>query len=306
MKTEIPLTDRKSLSGILCFDKPKGITSFAALKTLKKKTGVNKIGHAGTLDPLATGLLLVCVGKATKLARFFENLDKEYITKMHLGKTTDTYDAEGQIMSESEPNVSLKELESVINNYKGKIEQVPPQYSAIKIKGKPAYKYARQGNTVEIKPRDINIYELEVLNFELPYCDIRIKCSKGTYIRTLVHDIGIALKCGAYVKELRRIAIGDFNTVKCVKAESNSDDIINSVIPLNRCVDFLPCAVIKNEYKTRLLNGIKPDKRFIKEFPGINNDYCRLIDEDKNLLAIAYFNRENGFKFEKVFSSEYL
>ncbi len=298
-------TDEKKQDGILLLDKPKGITSFTAIQKVKKILNATKVGHAGTLDPLATGLLIVLLGKATKVAKFMEDLDKEYIAMVHFGVTTDSYDAEGNTVLTKEVNINKNDIKSAIINFQGEIEQMPPIYSAIKIKGKPAYEYARKGREVDLKKRLVNIYELTLMNFNLPYAEIKVKCSKGTYIRSLAHDIGQYLQCGAHIKELRRTAVGNFRIEKA----SGLDNIgkpPEKIININDSLEFIPYIKVKNEHKNKILNGIKPrEDFFIKRFLG-QPGYYRLVDENNVLLAITRFDKKKDFIFKKVFSGENL
>jgi len=218
------------LSGIaLLVDKPKDWTSFDVVAKLRngigKRIGVRKlkVGHAGTLDPLATGLLIICIGKATKQIVHFQGLPKEYIGKIKLGATTNTYDAEGEELQKTDTaHISLIEIEQKIQDFKGLITQTPPIFSAIKVNGKPLYKYARKGESVEIKTREVTVSEYDIINFENPFIDVKIKCSKGTYIRSLAHDLGQALGVGAYLANLRRTSIGEYS----VNEALSLDDII--------------------------------------------------------------------------------
>lgn len=202
--------------GIVLFDKPKGKSSFYAVAVtrakLKSQFGRKiKVGHTGTLDPIATGLLILLTGKMTKQADTFLKKDKVYIAEATLGSSSTTYDAEGEI-NEIEPNanLSLAEIEQAVQNFVGKIEQTPPIFSAIKVGGKRAYNLARSGQEVKLKARQVEIYSLEILNYAWPKLKFRVHVSSGTYIRSLINDIGQALGCGAYMSELRRISIGEY------------------------------------------------------------------------------------------------
>jgi tRNA pseudouridine55 synthase len=235
---------KKQQSGFLLIDKPSSWTSFDIVAKLRGITKVKKIGHAGTLDPLATGLLIVAIGKdATKHISKYMKLDKVYETTMILGKISTTYDADGEISefriknlesriknlktsheelgTRNREQVSQKDLEETINKFKGKISQIPPMYSAKKVKGKKLYELARKGIEVERESINIEIFDISLLDFTYPKSTIRVYCSTGTYIRSLVHDIGQVLGVGAYVEELRRIKIGDFD----VNSAHNIKDI---------------------------------------------------------------------------------
>ena len=201
--------DNKNL--VINLNKPKGLTSQQAVTKVKKLFAVRKAGHAGTLDPIATGILLVCLNEATKITRFLADADKEYLAMMKLGERTDTLDSEGKIIYKATDfSVDKNLIESVLERFRGKIEQIPPMYSAIKVAGKPLYMLARKGIEVERRHRSVNVYKLDIAGFAPPFLEIRVLCSKGTYIRTLCDDIGTALGTGAHVVELKRTKIGDF------------------------------------------------------------------------------------------------
>ncbi|MBI4995068.1 tRNA pseudouridine(55) synthase TruB [Candidatus Peregrinibacteria bacterium] len=197
-------------SQILLIDKPSGITSFDVIRQLRKKLGIRKMGHAGTLDPLATGLLIIAVGAATKEISKYMGLPKEYEVLIEFGKTSTTYDADGEISQGILKDVSRAEFKNVLKNFVGEIMQMPPIFSAKKIKGVRAYDLARQGKEVKLEPRKVQIDKIEIIEWSWPFVRLRINCGKGTYIRSIAHDIGEKLGCGGYVCELRRTAIGEF------------------------------------------------------------------------------------------------
>ncbi|HHD92011.1 MAG TPA: tRNA pseudouridine(55) synthase TruB [Candidatus Portnoybacteria bacterium] len=197
----------------LLINKPIGITSHDVVDQLRKITGIKKIGHAGTLDPLASGLLIVGIGReSTKQLNKFLKLPKVYQSKIFLGQERDTDDAEGKIISEKKncPPPSIEVIKKTLTNFIGQQQQIPPQFSAIKLKGKKAYQLARQGKNPKLSPRQVTISEIKLLSYQFPYLEIEVKCSSGTYIRALARDIGRVLNCGAYSADLRRTAIGDF------------------------------------------------------------------------------------------------
>jgi len=211
-------------SGFILIDKPKGWTSFDVVAKLRGITNIKKIGHAGTLDPIATGLLIVAVGRsATKQIDSYMKMDKVYIAKAKLGETSDTYDAEGEIIVQDIANKNTLSSaylrENIIPNFVGEIMQVPPMYSAKKVGGKRLYELARQGKRVDREPIAINISEIDLLSFEYPWFEMEIACGSGTYIRSLVHDIGQEFGVGAVMYGLRRIKIGDFNIEKAAQIE---------------------------------------------------------------------------------------
>jgi tRNA pseudouridine55 synthase len=198
--------------GILLVDKPAGLTSHDVVDRIRRHFGFNKVGHCGTLDPAATGLLVICLERATKLQDRLMSADKTYEGVMQLGVATDSQDADGQVVSEKPvPPITADDLEAVLTSFRGDIQQMPPMVSAIKHKGQPLYKLARKGKTVEREARLVHIYDLRVLKMELPRIEFRVACTKGTYVRTLCHDIGEVIGCGAHLAGLRRTRSGDLD-----------------------------------------------------------------------------------------------
>jgi tRNA pseudouridine55 synthase len=198
------------IDGALLVDKPVGVTSNFALQKVKRLLGAAKAGHAGTLDPLASGLLIALFGEATKFAGLLLESDKEYLATVKLGETTATGDAEGDVLETRPVAASAGEVRAALKKFMGEIEQIPPMHSALKRDGVPLYKLARRGESVERRPRRVRILELELLDFKKPFLNIRVRCSKGTYVRTLAEDIGAALGCGAHLAGLRRTASARF------------------------------------------------------------------------------------------------
>ncbi len=208
--------EQKNSSDILFIDKPKGITSFGVIRELRKKLNIKKMGHAGTLDPLATGLLIIACGKATKRISEFMGLPKEYVVDIEFGKTSNTYDADGSVTPHAGSHLPeflampRSHFESFLPQFIGDILQTPPIFSALKVKGRRAYDLARTGQAVHLEPRKVHVSSIEILDFSWPIVRLRIACSKGTYIRSIAHDLGQVLGCGGYVKELRRTKIGGY------------------------------------------------------------------------------------------------
>lgn len=206
------LTPPKEMEGILLVDKPTDHTSHDVVARLRGKLRMKRVGHAGTLDPMATGLLIILVGKATRVSQYLTSLDKEYEGTIELGKVTDTQDAEGEVLETSPvPAFIEAEILSAVKSFLGDQYQTPPMYSAVKIDGVPLYKSARKGEEVEREPRFIRVMSWEITRFALPRLDFRLKCTKGTYVRTLAHDLGRKLGCGAHLAALRRTASDKFH-----------------------------------------------------------------------------------------------
>lgn len=211
----------RDISGILLLDKPQGMSSNACLQQAKRLFQANKAGHTGALDPLATGVLPICFGEATKVSQFLLDADKRYLTRVRLGEKTDTADSEGQIvLSRPVVGVTQERVVNCLSQFLGDIEQLPPMYSALKHKGQPLYKLARAGVEVERKPRHITVYELTLHEFTGTELVLEIHCSKGTYVRTIADDLGEALGCGGHVTELRRLQSGVFRIAECVTPDA--------------------------------------------------------------------------------------
>ena len=219
--------------GFLNIYKPQGKTSHDVVAILRRITKIKQIGHTGTLDPFAEGVLPICIGKATRLIEYLDD-DKAYIGTVQLGKSTTTYDIEGEGVNISNKKVTLEEIEVALSNFRGEIKQLPPIYSAIKINGKKLYEYARKGEEVEIKPRGVNIYKLDIVSFneEKQLLELHIECSKGTYIRSIAHDLGEALGCFGHLIKLVRIKAGKFRVNEAIKLEAleTAEQVQNNLI----------------------------------------------------------------------------
>lgn len=222
--------------GFLNIYKPQGKTSHDIVAILRRITKIKQIGHTGTLDPFAEGVLPICIGKSTRLIEYLDD-DKAYIGTVQFGSATTTYDIEGEISKTSEKKITIKDLEQILSQFRGEIEQIPPIYSAIKINGKKLYEYARKGETIDIKPRKVNISKLEIVNFnkENQTAELLIECSKGTYIRSIANDIGEALNCYGHLIKLVRIKAGKFSlkdTKKLEELETIEEIEKNLIYPL--------------------------------------------------------------------------
>ncbi|PTX91146.1 tRNA pseudouridine(55) synthase TruB [Opitutus sp. ER46] len=214
------LVQPKELEGILLIDKPRDHTSHDVVARLRGILKMKRVGHAGTLDPMATGLLIILVGKATRISQYLISLDKEYEGTVELGKVTDTQDADGEMMeTRPVPPLTQAEVQAAIKGFLGDQYQTPPMYSAIKIDGVPLYKSARKGEEVVREPRFIRVMNWEITRFALPQFDFRLSCTKGTYVRTLAHDLGQKLGCGAHLAALRRTATSKFHVSQAVTLE---------------------------------------------------------------------------------------
>jgi tRNA pseudouridine55 synthase len=246
----------KQITGILNIDKPAGPTSHDVVHRVRQITGIRRVGHAGTLDPLATGVLILAAGRATRLLEYIVGQPKTYWAQLHLGQTTTTYDAEGEIITDLPVTVSEAEFQAALPPFRGDITQIPPMYSAIKREGKPLYELARQGVEVERPPRPVTIYTLELLHWSPPLVALRVSCSAGTYIRSLAHDVGAALGCGAYLAGLRRTAVGTFTADSAINLESlTTENWTAHLLPPDSAVVHLPRLDVDAEMAGRLSKG---------------------------------------------------
>lgn len=235
---------RRRLDGVLLLDKSAGVGSNALLQTVKRLYGAAKAGHAGTLDPLASGLLLVLFGEATKFSQFALDADKEYLARARLGATTSTGDADGEVLERRPCTSNLADIEAALAGLRGELQQVPPMYSALKHAGRPLYELAREGLDVPRAPRRIRVHELQLLGFAGDELELRIRCSKGTYVRTLAEDIGRALGCGAHLAALRRTRSGGFGVEQAATLEQLQRDAASArdarLLPTERLLAGLP------------------------------------------------------------------
>lgn len=288
---------------VLNLNKERGITSNKAVTILKKLFKVKKAGHVGTLDPLATGILLICFNEATKISNFLLCLDKEYIATMKLGEVTDTYDSEGKILSTfTDFRISLMEIKKTINEFIGYIQQTPPLYSAIKIKGKPLYEYARKGLNIDLNPRKVFINSIDLVKYQPPFLTIKVVCSKGTFIRSLCHDIGQKLGIGAHLTELIRTRIGHFTISNSSKLEELPDKK-SSFYSIDQALMHMPEIVLEESFSIRFKNGnpIKinsPDKI---ESQRENLEFYKVKNQEREVIGIGKII--NGWlKPERIFN----
>lgn len=293
------------MDGVINIYKPIGITSFDVVRRLKKIYNTGKIGHTGTLDPLACGVLPICVGKATKIVDYIMSETKVYKTKLRLGIETDTYDQEGNVLSESEVKLSETDVIAAIHDFIGDIEQIPPMYSALKVNGKRLYDLARKGIEVEREKRKISIYSIEITNIALPEVEFIVACSKGTYIRSLCYDIGNKLNVGGTMWALERIQTGQFSVKDSVTLEELEDSSNPSryLISIESVLGCFKVLSFNDKYEKLLLNGVK-----------LNNG--KLIESiEKNTIYRVYINEisfiglgmrdDQGFKIIKLLNWEH-
>lgn len=284
------------LFGFLNIYKPKGMTSFDVVARLRRVTKIKQIGHTGTLDPFAVGVLPICIGKSTRLIEYLDD-DKEYLATVQFGKDTDTYDLDGTVTKTYDKKITQEDLISILDDFRGEIEQLPPIYSAIKVNGKKLYEYARNGEEVEIKPRKVFIskLELESFDYEKQEAKILVSCSKGTYIRSIAYDIGQKLDCGGYLTALERTKAGLFNKEYSIPLEhfsEISDVMTNLVNPLD--VLSLPKVELNDIEKERVNHGVAIYNKGFK-----NSDIVILVYGGR-IHAIGMV-KENQILVKKVF-----
>lgn len=288
------------MNKVIIFNKPKGITSQKAVTKVKKILEVKKAGHAGSLDPMATGILLICTNEATKITSFLMELEKEYIFKARFGISTDTHDAEGNVLNVVDNfDINRVKLERVLKNFKGEIMQTPPMYSAVKVEGKPLYEFARKGIEVERKPKKVVIHAINIESFEPPFAIFRVVCSKGTYVRSICHEIGERLGIGAHVVELVRTRVGKFKVEESIELEelkglisSNLDSSAFSLNPkkgilsIDQALYFLPSIKLQDSLVQRFTNG-NPVKILSGIFPS---GWVKVKDKTEKIIGIGFGN----------------
>jgi len=275
------------VDGILLLDKPQGLTSNGALQEVKHVFRACKAGHTGSLDPIATGLLPLCFGEGTKVSQFLLDSDKTYICEFRLGQETDTYDADGQIVAEHEVNVSRRDVENALKHFVGRIEQLPPMYSAVKMNGQALYKLAREGVEVERQARTVTVYDIRVLDWPADEsCRLEINCSKGTYVRALVHDLGQMLGCGAHMTALRRTRVGELSLDNAVTIDEirDIDELARAALlaPIDDALMGLPEVTLTSLATHYLLQG-QPISMTHGHAPG----WVRLYEPDRQFLGMG-------------------
>lgn len=285
--------DNKSLFGFLNIYKPVGMTSHDVVSVLRRVTKIKQIGHTGTLDPFAEGVLPICIGKATRLIEYLQD-DKEYLATVQFGAATNTFDIDGEKVFTSDKKVSRDDIKEGLKSFEGEISQLPPIFSAIKVKGKKLYEYARKGEEVEIQPRKVVIENIELKNFdeELQQAQILLKCSKGTYIRSIANDLGKNLGCGGYLIKLIRTQAGKFRVENSVQLDGIDveSNLINPLDILN-----LPKIAVDNDDLARIKNGMP----IYKTCDKIGN-FVSLIYNDVEICAVGIADGEK-IKLKKVF-----
>ena len=287
----------RDVHGILLLDKPAGITSNDALQRIKRIYNAARAGHTGSLDKPATGILPICFGEATKISTYLLNADKSYVSVAKLGVVTSTADAEGEIVDvRSVPVIKKREFERVIKQFVGNIEQVPPMYSALKVEGQRLYRLAYQGLEIERQARSVTIHQIDLLQFDQESFEIRVRCSKGTYIRTLVEDIGNTIGCGAHVSTLRRLSTGPFDedqmvTMEIIENMAKQDDaaLDELLVPVDSALEHLAAVALSEEASYSLCQGQAVLVTHASgEKPG--EGLVRIYDHNRAFIGIGTIN----------------
>ncbi|MDW5378698.1 tRNA pseudouridine(55) synthase TruB [Halomonas sp. HP20-15] len=277
------------IDGVLLLDKPPGVSSNHALQRVRRLFQAQKAGHTGTLDPMATGLLPVCFGEATKFSSYLLEADKVYRTYVRLGEITDTGDADGEVIERRQvPVLEAADIERVLVDFRGEIEQVPPMHSALKHQGKPLYQLAREGKTITRAPRRVTVYDTRLVGCEPAGFELEVACSKGTYIRTLAEDIGAALGCGAHISSLRRLRTGPFQAADmfdfaALDGESATAEREQALLPMDVLVAHLPRLDVDDATAQRVLHGQRAQLDTI----GLANDSLVRLYRDAAFLGLV-------------------
>ena len=291
----------RDIDGVFLLDKPQGMSSNDIMQKVKRLFQANKAGHSGALDPLATGMLPICLGEATKFSQFLLDADKRYVVTAKLGERTDTSDAEGQVVETRPVNVETSQILTALEQFRGDILQVPTMFSALKHNGKPLYEYARAGITVEREARPITIFELNFIEYQAPFLTLEVHCSKGTYIRTLVDDLGEVLGCGAHVTVLRRTAVADYPAEKmmtwdALQALAEQGDLDQHLLPIDTAVSKLPALKLNAEQSKGI--GFGQRVKFANE--AKLRGQVRLFSDKNVFLGVALIDDNNVIRPQRL------
>jgi len=290
------------MNGIININKPKGITSFDVVRIIKKTLNMKKVGHTGTLDPMAEGVLPICIGKGTKFAELIMSEEKIYRAEMKLGEITDTYDMEGKVTETFDfSHVTEEEVVKVVNSFIKTYEQIPPIYSAIKVAGKRLYEYAREGKEVELKGRKITIHNISNIEVNIPYIKFDVKCSKGTYIRSLCFDIGKELNSGGVMTSLTRLKSGIFNIEDSIDIRGiERNDILNNLISIEDIFSNLNELNLNEKFSKLVSNGVVIKDKALTSTLKKDEAY-RVYAFEGDFIGLGKLD-ENGFKIFKRYS----
>lgn len=291
----------RDIDGVFLLDKPQGMSSNDIMQKVKRLFQANKAGHSGALDPLATGMLPICLGEATKFSQFLLDADKRYVVTAKLGERTDTSDAEGQVVETRPVNVETSQILTALEQFRGDILQVPTMFSALKHNGKPLYEYARAGITVEREARPITIFELNFIEYQAPFLTLEVHCSKGTYIRTLMDDLGEVLGCGAHVTVLRRTAVADYPAEKmmtwdALQALAEQGDLDQHLLPIDTAVSKLPALKLNAEQSKGIGFGQRVKFANEEKLRG----QVRLFSDKNIFLGVALIDDNNVIRPQRL------
>ncbi|MFC1025261.1 tRNA pseudouridine(55) synthase TruB [Pasteurella multocida] len=294
----------RDIDGVFLLDKPQGMSSNDIMQKVKRVFQANKAGHTGALDPLATGMLPICLGEATKFSQFLLDADKRYQVTAKLGERTDTSDAEGQVVETRDVQVDVQDILAALPHFRGELMQVPTMFSALKHQGKPLYEYARAGITVEREARPITIFDLQFIAYDAPYLTLEVHCSKGTYIRTLVDDLGEYLGCGAHVTVLRRTAVAnypveamlDWDTLQVLAAQQDLALLDQHLLPTDSAVSVLPALHLNQEQSKAISFG----QRVKFDNPTQLTGQVRLFSDTQQFLGVALLDEHNVIRPQRL------
>lgn len=282
------------MDGVLVVDKPEGWTSHDLVNKIRRLAGTRAVGHLGTLDPIATGVLPLVIGRATRLAQFYTRSEKSYEAVIRFGFATDTYDRAGRAtMPQTEPVVDAAQVESALETMRGKILQTPPPISAKKLAGVPAYKLARRNIDPELKPVEVEIYELKVLDISGPLVSVSIRCSAGTYVRTIAHEAGLALGCGAHIQALRRTASGEFTIQNARTVAQLETGVAGALIPVAELLPHFPNVVVDDITAAHIRNGRDFHVSPFRAEAGAQ--YVKARTQSGDIIAIGKANLPNVY-----------
>ena len=298
------------ITGLLNINKPIGITSMDVVREIKKSTGIKKVGHGGTLDPMASGVIPIAIGTSTRLLEYILNGDKNYIATIELGRRTDTYDSEGKTVEKSDPQgISIDEIINVLSKFNGEMTQIPPMHSALKVQGKRLYELARSGTVIERPPRNVTIYEVSLEEFNSPNIVVGIRCSKGFYVRTFADDIGHLLGCGAFLSSLKRVASGPFKIEDAMTLDQTISMISDGnlqelILDPGSCINGAQRIQLNEETETMVKHG-RAIGYINESSPITDSSLAVAYDNQSRFVAVLRFNENlQEWHPEKVFNTD--
>jgi len=288
---------------VLLVDKRPGSTSFAAVRSVRRLARLDKVGHCGSLDPLATGLLILVTGVGTRIASLFVDQPKVYLARVRFGRATDSYDADGRTTREAPvPPLDEARLRAALHTFEGEIEQRPPLVSALKVQGKRLYELAREGSDLTPEPRRVMVYEIALVEAGAEHADIRVRCGRGCYVRSIAHDLGAQLDIPAHLESLRRVAIGPYGVERAVTLEQieaawqsgGAARLAGALLPLPEALGFVPALQLRAGFETGLRHGVQPTPQALREMPRRPGPHRLVSDDGRRLLAIVEVEGRSG------------